>query len=77
MKFEDALKAMRNGKEIRLVDGSSGTFFLNVHSYKNQNRKHPNVLRMYYKSADGKVCRVMHVQVALITMGNWEVFDDD
>ena len=71
MRFEEALKAMRAGKEVKL-NKSTGTFFMKPHITKNGKTD----IRIYYKSADGKCQRVTHFGVRYLTMLEWEIVDD-
>lgn len=71
MRFEKAIEAMRAGKEVKL-DKSTGTFFMRPHVTK----KGKTDIRIYYKSADGKIGRVTHFGVRYITMLEWEIVDD-
>lgn len=72
MKFEEALKAMRAGKEVKLTK-STGSFFMQAHEQKKQI---PYDLRIYYKSADGKVQRIRQFGVRYLTMLDWEIVDE-
>lgn len=71
MRFEEALKALRSGKEVKLKK-STGSYFMQTHITHRGNTD----LRIYYKSADGKCCRVTHFGVRYLTMLEWEIIDD-
>ena len=73
MRFEQALQAMRAGKEVKLVK-STGSYFMQAHYQKKQT---PVDLRIYYKSADGKICRVKDFGVRYLTMLDWEIVEDE
>lgn len=72
MKFEEALKAMREGKEVRLGK-STGSYFMQTHTTSKGNTD----VRIYYKSADGKKMRVTNIKVKFLTMLEWSIIEDE
>ena len=72
MKFEEALKAMREGKEVSLKN-SYGTYFMRLHITSKGHKD----FRIYYKSPDGKICQVPHFKTRYLTTYDWEVIEDE
>jgi hypothetical protein len=72
MKFEEALKAMREGKSATMKY-SKGFYFLDYVKNK-KNGKYD--IRLYYQE-EGKVTqRLKQINTRFITMFDWEVIED-
>ena len=74
MRFEEAFKYLRAGREIKLTK-STGVFFMGIIECKQ--KKYPVDLRIYYRSADGKVSRVKSFNARFLTTFDREVVDDN
>jgi hypothetical protein len=72
MKFEEALKAMREGKKVTLPKEGSAKFFLKPHTSKKGTEK---LLLMckHQKTTE----RVKTINATLITTADWEIVDND
>lgn len=73
MKFEDALKAMREGKKVKLKKSNNIYFMATVPT--NHSKSNGFDVRIYCR-ANGKVSRVTKFGTRYLTMLDWEVVDD-
>lgn len=77
MRFEDALKAMRDGKRIQIPSGNFGFFLKEKISKKGTKDL---CLYRFDKRPKGeifKVQRIKELNVHYITMFDWEMVEDE